>query len=122
MNTVRTFLTAGLTALVLTAASAAYSAPDSNPVTAAQIEAAKTPAEHETIAKLFEDEAASLTKKSKMHGEMAKNFSSPGGKPFMAAQARHCAALEKDYKAAARQNLELAAIHHKMAKDKEATK
>lgn len=117
MNTTKTFLTAGLTALVLTAASAAYSAPESNPVTAAQIESAKTPAEHEVIAKIFEDEAASLTKKSEMHGEMAKNYSSGGGKPWMAAQAKHCAALQKDYKAAAKQNLDLAAIHHQMAKE-----
>lgn len=117
MNTAKRFLTVGLTALALMAIPAAYSAPESNPVSAAQIEAAKTPAEHEAIAKIFEDEAASLTKKSEMHGEMAKNFSLPGGKPFMAAQAKHCAALEKDYKAAAKQNLELAAIHHQMAKE-----
>jgi hypothetical protein len=109
MNTVKTFLTAGLTALVLTAAPAAYSAPES-PISAAQIEAAKTPAEHEAIAKIFEDEAASLTKKSEMHGEMAKNYSKMG-------VARHCAALEKDYKAAAKQNLALAAIHHKLAQE-----
>jgi hypothetical protein len=35
----------------------------------------------------------------------------------MAAQAKHCAALQKDYKAAAKQNSELAAIHHQMAKE-----
>ena len=120
MNTAKTFLASALAALVLAAVPAAYSAPESNPVSAAQIEAAKTPAEHEAIARLFEDEAASLTKKSEMHGEMARTWSLPGGKPYMAAQARHCAALEKDYKAAAKQNLELAAIHHQMAK--EATK
>ena len=115
MNTLKTFLTAGLAALILTAAPAAFSTADNSPVTAAQIEAAKTPAEHEAIAKIYEDEAASLTRKSEMHGEMAKNYRL-GGKPFMAAQAKHCAALEKDYKAAATQNLELAAIHHQLAK------
>lgn len=116
MSTVKTFVMAGLTALALTAIPAAYSAPEGNPVSAAQIEAAKTPAEHESIAKIFEDEAASLTKKSEMHGEMAKIYSAGGGKPWMAAQAKHCAALEKDYKAAAKQNLDLAAIHRQMAK------
>jgi hypothetical protein len=116
MSTVKTFLTAGLTALVLTAAPAAYSAPES-PMSAAQIEAAKTPAEHEAIAKMFEDEAASLTKKSEMHGEIATNYSLPGHKPFQMGLARHCAALEKDYKAAAKQNLELATIHHELAKE-----
>jgi hypothetical protein len=45
-----------------------------------------------------------------MHGEMAKNYSKMG-------VARHCAALEKDYKAAAKQNLALAAIHHKLAQE-----
>ena len=34
-----------------------------------------------------------------------------------AALAPHCAALAKDYKAAAKQNLELAAIHRQLAKD-----
>ena len=116
MSTVKPLLTAGLAALVLSAAPAVYSASES-PVSAAQIEAAKTPAEHEAIAKLFEDEAASLTKKSEMHGEMAKTFGAPGGKPYMAAQAKHCAALQKDYKAAAKQNSELAAIHRQMAKE-----
>ncbi len=116
MRTIKPFLTAGLAALVLTAPPAVYSAPES-PASAAQIEAAKTPAEHEAIAKLFEDEAASLTKKSEMHGDMAKTFAAPGGKPYMAALAKHCAALQKDYKAAARQNSELAAIHHRMAKE-----
>ena len=116
MKHLNTILAAGLAVLVLTLAPAAYSGTES-PVTATQIETAKTAAEHEAIAKLFEDEAASLTKKSEMHGEMARNFSLPGGKPFMAAQAKHCAALEKDYKAAAKQNLNLATIHHQMAKE-----
>lgn len=116
MSARRTFLTAGLAALMLTAAPTVYPAAE-NAVSAAEIEAAKTPAEHEAIAKTFEDEAASLTKKSQMHGEMAKTFSAPGGKPYTAAQAKHCAALEKDYKAAAKQNSELAAIHHQLAKE-----
>ena len=119
MSNVRISVAAGLTALVLNVAPAAYAAPES-PVSAAQIEAAKTPVEHEAIAKMFEDEAASLTTKSEMHAEMAKTYSLPGGKPYLAALAKHCTALENDYRAAAKQNLALAAIHRKMAK--EATK
>jgi len=114
MNSATRPLAAALTALILTATPTAFAASDT-PVSAATIEAAKTPAEHTALAKMFEDEAASLTKKSEMHGEIAKSNAHPGGKPFQARVAQHCAALAKDYKAAAKQNLELAAIHHKLA-------
>ena len=117
MNVAKSFLTAGLTALVFTMSPVIYAAPESGPVPAAQIEAAKTPAEHEAVAKIFEDEAASLTKKSEMHDDIAKTNGVPGGKGPQLAMAKHCAALAKDYKAAAMQNLELAAIHRKMAQE-----
>ena len=114
MKTLKTSLTAGLAALLLSATPISYAAPES-PVSAAQIESAKTPAEHEAVAKLFEDEAANLTKKSEMHGDMAKTFGAPGLKPAQAAIARHCLALEREYRAAAKENLALAALHHKMS-------
>ena len=116
MKTVTTVLIASLTALFLTAATPTYPAAESG-LQATQIESAKTPAEHEAVATLFENEAASLTRKSEMHDGMAKTYSVPGGKPAIAALARHCAAVAKDYKAAAKQNLELAAIHRQLAKD-----
>lgn len=112
-------LAMGLAALMLAPAAAAYAGSD-EPVSAAQIESANTPADHEAIAKFFEDEAASLAKKSAMHARMATRVNPRAGNAFRVAQAKHCAALEKDYMAAAKQNLDLAAIHHQMAK--EATK
>ncbi len=116
MNTIKTSLAAGLAALLLSAAPATYATADS-PVSAAQIESARTPAEHEAVAKLFEDEAAHLTQKSEMHGDMAKTFGAPGLKPTQAAIARHCVALEREYRAAAKDNLALAALHHRMARE-----
>lgn len=116
MNTAKLTLASGLAAVMLASAPVAYAASD-NPVSVAQIEAAKTPAQHEAIAKIFEDEAASLTKKAEMHARMATRINPRAGNAFRVAQAEHCAALETAYKAAAKQNLDLAAIRHEMSKE-----
>lgn len=99
MTSTTTLVAAGLTAMLLIATPATHAAPDA-PVSAAAIEAATRPAERTAIATLFEDEAASVTKKSEMRAEMATTDGGPGGKPFNAALAQHCAALAKEYKAA----------------------
>ena len=85
-------------------------------VTPAQIIAAKSAADHEAIAKAYEDEAASLDSKAETHAEMGKTYR-VGVKPAYIGQAKHCAALTKDFKAAAAETRALAVEHHKMAKD-----
>lgn len=87
---------------------------DSPPVTAAQIAAASSAADHEAIAKAFDDQAADLEAKADWHHTMANAYRT-AGKPAIALQSRHCDALTKDLKAAAAESRALAAEHHKMA-------
>ena len=90
------------------------SASNTPPVTAAQITSASTAADHEAIAKAFEDQAADLAGKADWHQNMATAYRT-SGKPAVALQSRHCDALTKDLKAAAAESRALAAEHHKMA-------
>lgn len=82
---------------------------------AAEIAAAKTPAQHEAIAKAYEAEAKSLEKLAATHESLARTYGAPGGKPWEAAQAKHCAGVVRDLKAAAREEEALAAAHRKLA-------
>lgn len=107
--------TALLGSLVLTIGLiGAASAATTPPVTAAQISAATTAADHETIAKAFDDQAADLTAKAEWHQSMAIAYRT-AGKPAVVLQSRHCDALTKDLKAAAAESRALAAEHHKLA-------
>jgi hypothetical protein len=105
------FLTAGLLALLLTMGCAEH--PVVNDPSAATIDTAKTPAEHEAVAKAYENEAARLSKEADTHQELANLYKDTSRNAGMG---RHCAALEKEDRAAAKENLELAAIQHEMAK------
>jgi hypothetical protein len=83
----------------------------------AKIEAAKTPAEHEAIAKAYEAEALSIEKMAEMHKNLAETYGQPGGKPWQAKQAKHCDSVAASLKTAAQEERALAAEHHKMAKE-----
>jgi hypothetical protein len=115
MNSVKTMMTAGLAVLVLTA-TAAYAAPAPF-VSEAAVSAAKTPAEHEAIAKAYDDEAASLKQKAEVHGDMAKSNAGAGMKGPQMQINKHCKAIAKDYEAAAAESAELAKLQRKLAKD-----
>src|SRR5450759_2705600 len=84
------FLCAALTALVLIVAPALNAAPES-PVSVAAVDSARTPIEHEDLAKMYEDEAASLTRKSAVHAKIAKT----NRQPRWEATRKHCAALRR---------------------------
>jgi hypothetical protein len=86
-------------------------------VTEAQIAAAKTPADHEAIAKAYEAEAAAADAKAKAHETMARTYRAGGGAPkaSSAAMVGHCDRLMKDYSAAAVEYRGLAAEHRKLA-------
>ena len=112
MCTGKTFLAVFLAALALTTGCATEPVLESA-VSAAQIESARTRAEHEAIARIFEVEAASLTRKAAVHRRMAMF----PGRSNQAHIPQHCAALEREYTAAAQQNLELAVIHRQLARD-----
>ena len=85
-------------------------------VTPAQITAAKTAADHEAIAKAYEEAAVSLGSKVATHEAMGTTYNL-GVKPAYIGLSKHCEALEQDFKAAAAETRALAVEHHKMAKD-----
>jgi len=100
------------TGLVLGALSASAAIPE--PATVA---AAKTAADHEAIAKSYEEEAAALDKVAAMHTNLGETYSKQGGgKGLQAAQAKHCDSVAVKLAAAAKEERALAAEHHKMAK------
>jgi hypothetical protein len=86
-------------------------------VTPAQIEAAKTAADHEAIAAAYDKEAARLEALAKEHEVMARTYTASAASlkgmngPAMAA---HCNKLSAEYAAAAKENRELAAAHRQM--------
>ncbi len=85
----------------------------------AKIGAAKTPADHEAIAKAYEEEAASLEKLAARHKDLGQTYGQPGGKPWQAGQAKHCDSVATELAAAAKNERALAAEHRKMAKGAE---
>lgn len=113
MNRFLAAVSAGTVALMLS--SGAYAATTS-PVTAAQIEAAKTPADHEAIAAAFDQEAARLEARAKEHEKMAHSYRTTGSKVGQksASMHAHCAKLAKQYSEAAQENRELAKEHRAM--------
>lgn len=112
MRLYTSMISAGVLALAL---SSIVSAAGSTPVEPAQIQAAKTPADHEAVAKAYEGEAADLDRKAEMHERNAETYKG-AGKPAFAGQAKHCAALADDLKAAAKESRTLAALHRDLAK------
>jgi hypothetical protein len=85
----------------------------------AKIAAVKTPADHEAIAKAYEEEAASLEKLAARHKDLGETYGQPGGKPWQTGQAKHCNSVATELTAAAKNERALAAEHHKMAKGAE---
>jgi hypothetical protein len=116
MNRLVNIVSAGLVGLALSGG--AWAAGDAG-VTAAQIEAAQAPADHEAIAKAFDDEATRLDGKAKEHEQMANAYRSAATKkgPDTAAMGAHCLKLAKQYADAADENRALAVAHRTMAKD-----
>ena len=87
-------------------------------VTEAQIAAAKTPADHEAIAKAYEADAATADAKAKEHEAMARTYRSTGGpKANTNSMVRHCERLVKNYTDAGADYRALAAEHRGMTKD-----
>jgi hypothetical protein len=109
-----TLLSAGAVALMLS--NSALAGTDS-PVTAAQIEAATTPADHEAIAVAYDKEAARFDEMAAKHVSMAKAYRTAAAtnKGIHAAPMKmHCDKLVETYKTAAEENRQMAAEHRKM--------
>ena len=88
-------------------------------VTEAQIAAAKTPADHEAIAKSYDADAAAAQAEASKHEAMARAYHSAGGpkKTGPNSMVRHCERLVKSYTDAAADYQALAAEHRSMAQD-----
>lgn len=85
-------------------------------VTAAQIEAARTPADHEAIARAYDEEAASLERKAEAHEGMAKIYRAGGApKAHSPNMTSHCERLVSQYRGAAKEARALAAEHRAAA-------
>jgi hypothetical protein len=112
------------TSLVAIAATLAFCLasplPAAAEVTEAQIAAAKTPADHEAIAKSYEADAVTAEAKAKEHETMARKYrsiGSPKSNANSSPMVRHCERLVKSYTDAAADYRALAAEHQSMAKD-----
>ncbi len=88
-------------------------------VTEAQIAAAKTPADHEAIAKSYDADAAAAQAEASKHEAMARAYGTAGGpkKTGPNSMVRHCERLVKSYTDAAADYRALAAEHRSMAQD-----
>jgi hypothetical protein len=107
-------LSAGVVALGLTFTALSANAAPPDPATVA---AAKTAADHEAIAKAYEEEAGSFEKMAALHKNLGDTYrSQAGGKAWHAAQAKHCGSVATDLEAAAKSERALAAEHHELAK------
>ena len=109
-----TLLSAGAVALMLS--NSVVAGTDST-VTAAQIQAAKTPADHEAIAVAYDKEAARFDAMAKDHASMAKSYKAAATTQKGmngAAMGMHCDQIVDTYKKAAEENRQMAAEHRKM--------
>ncbi len=109
-----TLLSAGAVALML---SNSVMAGTESSVTAAQIQAAKTPADHEAIAVAYDNEAARFDAMAAKHASMSKAYKAAATTQqglHGAAMGSHCEKLVKTYKNAAEENRQMAAEHRKM--------
>lgn len=112
MNAFSRMLAGGIAALAMIGAASATPA---EPVTQQQIEAARTPEQHEAIARAYEEEAASVEQRAERHAKMAQTYRQAYGKSGRASMASHCERLEKDFRNAAGAYRELAEEHRQMA-------
>ena len=115
MKPLITMLSAVAMALML---AGGVSAATGGPVTTAEIAAAKTPADHEAIAKQYDAEAAAAEARAKEHEMMVQTYAVAANGPKNAgakSMVGHCKNLVKEYKEAATNYKALAADHRKMA-------
>lgn len=85
-----------------------------------KVQSAKTAADHEAIAKYYDEQAAEATKMAAEHrrmGESYKAFGSSMGKgSAMSTMPQHCEALAKSYEAEADHYKAMAQTHRDLAK------
>ncbi len=88
---------------------------------AAKVQSAKTPADHEQIAKFYDAESTAATQSAAMHRKMAKTYkgmpAQSGGKGSgVSAMPQHCESLAKNFDAEAEHFKSMAQTHRDLAK------
>lgn len=88
-----------------------------SPAMQQQIEAARTPADHEALAAYYVKEAAAARGKAEDHHKMGKGYASwPAGGRGGGSWTAHCNALAASYEDIAKRYDAMAAEHRQMAK------
>lgn len=83
------------------------------------VQTAQTAADHETVVKRFEAEAADFDKQAQLHSSLAKHYRKglgAGPRGDADALARHCDNLAKNLKTSANDAREMAQLHRSIAK------
>jgi hypothetical protein len=109
----KAFVIPFLTLALTTAVAVAGPAPEA-------VESAKTPADHEAIAKSYDAEAKELRAKAQNHRQMARRYSRPAsfkGSHAAGAMEGHCKRLASSYDQTAEAAEALATDHREMAKE-----
>ena len=86
-----------------------------------QVQSAKTPADHEAIAKHYDAEAAAATQSAATHRKMGESYkgqaaSSSGKAAGISAMPGHCESLAKNFDAESEQFKSMAQTHRDLAK------
>jgi hypothetical protein len=79
---------------------------------AQRVRDAKTPADHQAIAAVFEKEARAAQQRAKQHSQLKDVYAA---KPDMQMMVSHCDALVKHYQEIAKDLEDMGAMHKKMA-------
>jgi hypothetical protein len=83
------------------------------------LQTAKTPADHEAIAKYYDAQAAEAKRNAELHRKMASSYtggSTPIGKGAKASLPQHCLALAKDFDTEAAHYAAMAEMQRELAK------
>lgn len=107
-------LLVGTSAALVIACTTVSTAP--SPDLAAKIQNAKTPADHEELAAIYERDAQEALGQAKLHRQMARNYSSMlGGRALGSTMPSHCESTAQKYEAIAEEKKTLAKLHRDMA-------
>lgn len=116
-----TYMVIAISAIVLAACSTVSTAPSEQ--LAAKIQNAKTPADHEELARIYERDAEEALGQIKIHRLMARNYTSMfGGRGAVSAMPSHCESIAQKYAAIAEEKKALAKLHRDLAANPPASK
>ena len=120
MHAISRWVVTSASALILAAASCATNAAEeiSHDKLMTMIQTAKTPADHEAIAKIYDQQAAQDEANASMHTRTAnlyRGIDPTGGGRGSGQMAVHCKNIAESYTRAGKEHKDLAALHRKLA-------